>query len=144
MQKNIWVAAGDGELVSSLIISHSKAKGWYLSRTVFVYVSLCLRVYSLVNIFHPKDLDRTRTQVILFISLVIHPFIYTLDLSPNIPDNFSYTPMSILFTLVLLLPLTFFSRHAAASYGHLDVLQYLISQGHFLFFYLSIHFNHPS
>ncbi|KAH9037874.1 ankyrin [Lactarius pseudohatsudake] len=32
--------------------------------------------------------------------------------SPNVPDSFTYTPM-----------------HAAASYGHLDVLTYLISRG---------------
>ncbi|KAH9031074.1 ankyrin [Lactarius hengduanensis] len=32
--------------------------------------------------------------------------------SPNVPDPFTYTPM-----------------HAAASYGHLDVLTYLISRG---------------
>ncbi|KAJ7284935.1 ankyrin repeat-containing domain protein [Mycena rebaudengoi] len=51
--KNIWVAAGDG------------------------------------------DLDRVRVT-----------------LSPNAPDPFTYTPM-----------------HAAASYGHLQVLEYLISQG---------------
>ncbi|KAH8994876.1 ankyrin [Lactarius akahatsu] len=35
-----------------------------------------------------------------------------LSTSPNVPDSFTYTPM-----------------HAAASYGHLDVLAYLISRG---------------
>ncbi|KAF8269556.1 ankyrin repeat-containing domain protein [Lactarius quietus] len=33
-------------------------------------------------------------------------------LSPNVPDSFTYTPM-----------------HAAASYGHLDILAYLVSRG---------------
>ncbi|KAI0303816.1 ankyrin repeat-containing domain protein [Multifurca ochricompacta] len=33
-------------------------------------------------------------------------------LSPNVPDLFTYTPM-----------------HAAASYGHLNILEYLISRG---------------
>jgi len=56
--KNIWVAAGDG------------------------------------------DLSRVR-------ELIEHEFI-----SPNVPDLFTYTPM-----------------HAAASYGHLDILTYLISKG---------------
>lgn len=56
--KNIWVAAGDGDLsrVRELIEHHS--------------------------------------------------------ISPNVPDSFTYTPM-----------------HAAASYGHLDILTYLISKG---------------
>ncbi|KAI9512049.1 ankyrin [Russula earlei] len=62
VDKNIWVAAGDGDLsrvrVSSLSASH----------------------------FIP--------------------------ISPNVPDSFTYTPM-----------------HAAASYGHLDVLTYLVSMG---------------
>ncbi|KAI0264493.1 ankyrin repeat-containing domain protein [Gloeopeniophorella convolvens] len=56
VEKNIWVAAGDG------------------------------------------DLDRVRE--------LIQP------ISPNAPDPFTYTPM-----------------HAAASYGHLDILTYLISEG---------------
>ncbi|CAK5268732.1 unnamed protein product [Mycena citricolor] len=56
--KNIWVAAGDG------------------------------------------DLDRVRY------------LIEQESLSPDIPDEFTYTPM-----------------HAAASYGHLNVLEYLISKG---------------
>lgn len=34
------------------------------------------------------------------------------SISPNVPDSFTYTPM-----------------HAAASYGHLDILTYLISRG---------------
>jgi hypothetical protein len=34
------------------------------------------------------------------------------SISPNVPDSFTYTPM-----------------HAAASYGHLDILTYLISKG---------------
>jgi len=34
------------------------------------------------------------------------------SISPNVPDSFTYTPM-----------------HAAASYGHLDILSYLISKG---------------
>ncbi|KAF8807033.1 ankyrin [Phlegmacium glaucopus] len=34
------------------------------------------------------------------------------DLSPNVPDQFTYTPM-----------------HAAASYGQIDVLEFLISHG---------------
>jgi len=56
--KNIWVAAGDG------------------------------------------DLSRVR-------ELIEHE-----SVSPNVPDSFTYTPM-----------------HAAASYGHLDILSYLISRG---------------
>ncbi|KAI0279736.1 ankyrin repeat-containing domain protein [Russula aff. rugulosa BPL654] len=58
VDKNIWVAAGDGDLsrVRELIEHHS--------------------------------------------------------ISPNVPDSFTYTPM-----------------HAAASYGHLDILTYLISKG---------------
>jgi len=58
VDKNIWVAAGDG------------------------------------------DLSRVR-------ELIEHQ-----SLSPNVPDLFTYTPM-----------------HAAASYGHLDILTYLISKG---------------
>ncbi|KAI9440043.1 ankyrin [Lactarius indigo] len=58
VDKNIWVAAGDG------------------------------------------DLGRVR-------ELIEHQ-----STSPNVPDSFTYTPM-----------------HAAASYGHLDVLTYLISRG---------------
>ncbi|KDR76328.1 hypothetical protein GALMADRAFT_247717 [Galerina marginata CBS 339.88] len=56
--KNIWVAAGDG------------------------------------------DLDRVR-------ELIEHH-----SLSPNLPDDFTYTPI-----------------HAAASYGHIHVLEYLLSRG---------------
>ncbi|KAI0001495.1 ankyrin [Russula compacta] len=58
IDKNIWVAAGDG------------------------------------------DLSRVR-------ELIEHQ-----SISPNVPDSFTYTPM-----------------HAAASYGHLDILTYLISRG---------------
>ncbi|KAI0671613.1 ankyrin [Trametes maxima] len=57
-EKNIWVAAGDG------------------------------------------DLERVRELI------EVH------SLSPNVPDPNTYTPM-----------------HAAASYGHLDILEYLISRG---------------
>ncbi|KAF9649828.1 ankyrin [Thelephora ganbajun] len=57
-QKNIWVAAGDG------------------------------------------DLDRVKG------------LIEQQALSPNAPDPYTYTPM-----------------HAAASYGHIEVLEYLVSQG---------------
>ncbi|KAH9936059.1 ankyrin [Amylocystis lapponica] len=46
------------------------------------------------------DLDRVRE------------LIETASMSPNAPDPYTYTPM-----------------HAAASYGHLHVLDYLISQG---------------
>ncbi|KAJ3983950.1 ankyrin [Lentinula detonsa] len=59
-QKNLWVAAGDGDL--------------------------------------------TRVQV--------KSMTFWIALSPNAPDENSYTPM-----------------HAAASYGHIDVLEYLISRG---------------
>ncbi|KAI0288003.1 ankyrin repeat-containing domain protein [Russula brevipes] len=58
LDKNIWVAAGDG------------------------------------------DLPRVR-------ELIEHQ-----SISPDVPDSFTYTPM-----------------HAAASYGHLDILTYLISRG---------------
>ncbi|KAI0925991.1 hypothetical protein AcW1_008278 [Taiwanofungus camphoratus] len=57
-EKNIWIAAGDG------------------------------------------DLERVRELV------------ENQSVSPNVPDSYTYTPM-----------------HAAASYGHLHVLDYLISQG---------------
>ncbi|KAI0649256.1 ankyrin [Trametes meyenii] len=57
-EKNIWVAAGDG------------------------------------------DIERVRELI------EIH------SLSPNVPDPNTYTPM-----------------HAAASYGHLDILEYLVSRG---------------
>lgn len=59
LSKNIWVAAGDGDLARVQILLESDA-----------------------------------------------------SLTPNIPDDNTYTPM-----------------HAAASYGHLDVLHYLISRG---------------
>ncbi|KAF7327616.1 hypothetical protein MKEN_00340800 [Mycena kentingensis (nom. inval.)] len=67
--KNIWVAAGDG------------------------------------------NLDRVQaTQSFIRFQAALNPA--TIALSPNAPDEFTYTPM-----------------HAAASYGHLHVLEYLISKG---------------
>ncbi|KAF7330503.1 hypothetical protein MVEN_02489700 [Mycena venus] len=75
-QKNIWVAAGDG------------------------------------------DLDRVRVSFFLFIriSSPIHgpstSSSTNATFDPNAPDAFTYTPM-----------------HAAASYGQLQVLEYLISRG---------------
>ncbi|OBZ72206.1 Ankyrin repeat-containing protein P1E11.10 [Grifola frondosa] len=52
------------------------------------------------------------------------------SLSPNVPDPNTYTPMYVLpLTRSVQSDLANLSRHAAASYGHLNVLEYLISQG---------------
>ncbi|KAF9791030.1 ankyrin repeat-containing domain protein [Thelephora terrestris] len=67
-KKNIWVAAGDGDL----------------------------------------DEVQARFSVAQF----PHLLSISLGLSPNAPDQNTYTPM-----------------HAAASYGHIEILEYLISQG---------------
>lgn len=73
-QKNIWVAAGDGDLE---------------------------RVRELIE--HQGD-------------------------SPNARDPFTYTPMFV-FSRCHRHPHSFFTRHAAASYGQRHVLQYLIGCG---------------
>ncbi|KAG1870599.1 ankyrin repeat-containing domain protein [Suillus subalutaceus] len=67
-EKNIWVAAGDGDLVR-------------------------VRALSLSRSF--RNLSNSNAAT-----------------SPNAPDEFTYTPM-----------------HAAASYGQLEILAYLFSQG---------------
>ncbi|KAF8841762.1 hypothetical protein BDN67DRAFT_948915 [Paxillus ammoniavirescens] len=78
-EKNIWVAAGDGDL----------------SR-VQVPIPLFFGIYKLTQ---PPSPSRNLSNI-------------NAAISPNAPDPFTYTPM-----------------HAAASYGHLAVLAYLVSQG---------------
>ncbi|EIW83977.1 hypothetical protein CONPUDRAFT_70869 [Coniophora puteana RWD-64-598 SS2] len=67
-EKNIWIAAGDGDLARVQVRTRGKSIFWYLPPSAAV--------------------------------------------SPNAPDAFTYTPM-----------------HAAASYGQLEVLEYLVSHG---------------
>ncbi|KAG2060842.1 hypothetical protein BDR06DRAFT_388726 [Suillus hirtellus] len=74
--KNIWVAAGDGDLVRVRVRNSS-------SLTV-------------------------RAKLISFLQELVEQQ----STSPNAPDEFTYTPM-----------------HAAASYGQLETLAYLFSQG---------------
>ncbi|KAF9236732.1 hypothetical protein BU15DRAFT_49693 [Melanogaster broomeanus] len=67
-EKNIWVAAGDGDLPRVRVRSH--------------------------------------------LSATLNDFCELSAISPNAPDPYTYTPM-----------------HAAASYGQLEVLAYLVNQG---------------
>ncbi|KAG6844125.1 hypothetical protein H0H87_009612 [Tephrocybe sp. NHM501043] len=73
MQKNIWVAAGDGDLAPP----------------------------------RRRSMQVPLPTISSHRSSLLHPALH-----PNVPDPFSYTPL-----------------HAAASYGHIDVLAFLLSRG---------------
>jgi hypothetical protein len=92
--KNIWVAASDGDL-DRVRVSSSP---------ICIHVSMFrLHIYMIeTSIQSPQFRTKTHHQHL----------IETENLSPNIPDPNSYTPM-----------------HAAASYAHTDLLEYLISKG---------------
>jgi len=90
--KNIWVAASDGDL-DRVRVSQVESS----NLTPLLYSNL---------LYSPKCTvsagPNTNNQFL----------IETQNLSPNIADPNSYTPM-----------------HAAASYAHTDILEYLISVG---------------
>ncbi|KAH9481432.1 Ankyrin repeat-containing protein P1E11.10 [Psilocybe cubensis] len=97
LPKNIWVAAGDGDL-----------------DRVRVRLSL-LPLLSLSIIDVPLGAHRAALQVFFcppeYARQIDNQNLH-LALSPNMPDPYTYTPM-----------------HAAASYGQIHVLEYLLSCG---------------
>jgi ankyrin repeat protein len=99
-------------------------------------------VRSVVSNVADDDSGANRaSKPVSFASLVVNVFdadatLNSAVISPNVPDEYTYTPMFGSRSLVIyphsVGAETPPDRHAAASYGHLDVLEYLISQGHTL------------
>ncbi|SRR6266404_8034432 len=119
VDKNIWVAAGDGDL-GRVRVSRTHIFHFYFRSVVTQELiehqckSSCVNTPLLLIFINIRSNVPQYTRFIY-----IHPYV-------------RFYP-SILGSFILILCI----RHAAASYGHLDTLTYLISRGRLVMVHVS-------